>query len=396
MSPLGVHQVRRAASAVRRPQSPIVSLPRKGGSKTKRGRALLSYLALPTRYRAGSRRLRGHPNAWESWAFAEVLRENGYAVDAIDFSSRHGGIAGGPYDLAIGIGGAMFDVAELVRDGRIHLHFTGSHHAFQNQAEVDRCAEASRRTGCLIVPRRLITDGEQYDRLASVADKLTVIGNEVTLRTFPAEWRSRIRPVPVALASPVPKVNPVSSRSTSARHRGVLSLSGGGAVLKGVDLAIEVAKKVPTMKLHLVGDLQGESDFWAAYGSDIERLPNLEYHGFVPFGTRRFMQVVDQCEFVLAPSASEGMSSAVVSAWATGLYPIISPQTGVDVPDGLGLYIPELTVAGVDEAIDTALATPWTRLRDARIAGCNLAARRHSRTRRLDEIRADFVQWAGV
>lgn len=380
---------------VRARQPHFVSLPPGNAAGRRRGRALLSYLALPTRYRAKSRHLRGHPNSWESWAFAEVLRESGFAVDAVDFAVPHAGLVKGQYDLAIGIGGGIADVLPAVHTGLVHLHLTGSHYAFQNRREAERCAEVSARTGRLVRPHRLVSDGEACDRLADVASRLTVIGNDVTRGTFPDRFRDRLEPVPVALAAPLPEVGEIRPRAARAQDTGVLCVSGAGSVLKGVDLAIEAARAFPDVTFHFLGDLEGEKDFWAAYGQDILATANIEYHGFVPFGTRDFIKTAGQCQFLLAPSASEGMSSAVVSAWAFGLFPVISRNTGVDIADGLGLYIPDLTVSAVVESLGFALDIPSEPLRVARIEGSAFARERFSRDRRIQQIRSEFLEWVG-
>ena len=53
----------------------------------------------------------------------------------------------------------------------------------------------------------------------------------------------------------------------------------------------------------------------------------------------------------MAPTCSEAISAAVVTCLHLGLYPIISRDTGITLPENCGLYIENLTTDELEKLI---------------------------------------------
>jgi hypothetical protein len=273
-------------------------------------------------------RLRGHSNQWESREIGRTLARLGFQVDVVDFSDRDFHPDGG-YDLVMAIDAELVRLAEAAGSPLRLLHMTGAYPPFQNAAELRRIEELRQRRGVECVPRRMVADPDGDVAAIERADACSLIGNEWTLSTFPEELRRKITPVPVSGSLPVRVKSP---RQIARSERGFLWFFGSGAVHKGLDRALEAFASTPGLTLHVVGNIDSEQDFVEAYRRELTGLPNIHWHGFLDPASRRFAAVARRCSFVVAPSCSEGTSPATATMLQVGLYPIVSRETGVDLP----------------------------------------------------------------
>jgi len=152
------------------------------------------------------------------------------------------------------------------------------------------------------------------------------------------------------IASDVIKLNRQASVPTASTF---LCFAGNGFVHKGVHLIVEAFLKRPDLELHICGP-PTDSLFFTALGSRILSAPNIRYHGFVPFGGRRYRAIAERAAFSILASCSEGCSTSVAATMLSGLVPVVTPETGVNVGDFgvlIDAPIPE-RVAAIVSAID--------------------------------------------
>ncbi|HSH31500.1 MAG TPA: glycosyltransferase, partial [Candidatus Saccharimonadales bacterium] len=126
---------------------------------------------------------------------------------------------------------------------------------------------------------------------------------------------------------------------------------GGGAVHKGLDLVIDVFAKNPQLTLNIIGNLEQEQDFLNAYQYELSELPNITYHGPLNPAGKKFNDVTSRVFCFIAPSCSESISTAVATCLQLGLMPIISRDTGIDLPDGCGIYLESCSVEEIEAAV---------------------------------------------
>jgi hypothetical protein len=144
----------------------------------------------------------------------------------------------------------------------------------------------------------------------------------------------------------------VKSRDQFApAKREFLWFFGGGAIHKGLDLLLEVFPRHPDMILNVVGDVTSEVDFVEIYQRELLHTPNIHYHGYMIPSTSKFKNVVESTFCFIAPTCSESISSAVVTCLQIGLYPIISRDTGVDLPYGCGVYLEDCSLEEIEDAV---------------------------------------------
>jgi hypothetical protein len=315
------------------------------GKGKPRGRALVSYLPLPL---VGDPAFfRGHSNVWESSEIVRIFIRLGYSVDLIAWDDTSF-VPTAPYDV-------VFDIhRNLVRCSsektKTFFHVTGSNPEFSNQAEAIRLQELKVRRGASICTCRSVgtDDLKKFAEGLARADLITLIGNEVTAATFPGDIQRKIRQV-VATGSFLPETAKGSRSGTTPSE--FLWFNGGGAVLKGLDLVLEVFARHPELTLHVVGPYLKERDFVDAYRTELFKTPNIKSHGFLFPADRRFMEIASRVRAFINPSCSEGISTAAITCMQAGMVPVISKNCGISLSDQAGILLAECTVAAIENAI---------------------------------------------
>ena len=314
-----------------------------------RGNALLSYINEGIDLPDDDPYFRGHTNKWECRQIAQLLVEAGYDTDIIDFRNEWF-TPSKPYDIAIDIHHNLHRLApKLPVDCKKILHATGAYVPSLNRQEADRLAELHRRHGIACRPRRS-ADGASFQASLDMCDFVSLIGNKVTLGTYPSAVRHKV----TCMNATASTVFERELHSWPA-HREFMWFGGGGAVLKGLDLVLETFEARSDLRLNVVGGPGGERDFVRGYRRQLYETDNIVYHGFLDPSSSEFRDIAQRCVAAIKPSASEGMSTAVTTTMAVGLIPIVSRQTGIDLPTGCGIYLDALTSQCVEKAVDSVL-----------------------------------------
>ena len=350
----------------------------------RRGSALLAYLAEPTSWRSGDNRLRGHTNKWESREFAHALCDLGWVTDVIDFNQADWEPKQ-DYDVVVALDAELTPLREAVNPSLALIHMTGAAPAFQNAAELGRIDDLARRRGVVCAPRRLVPDPAAAQLAQETADACSLIGNEWTLSTYPAEVREKTTLLDVT-ASSLRSIKTAGRMIPSPPE--FLWFFGSGAVHKGLDRVLEVFAEESELTLHVAGNISGEQDFLNAYQHELTELPNIHLHGMVEPTSREFSKLMDRCIAFVAPSCSEGMSTACATLLQVGLYPIVSRETGISLPDGAGIYLEESSSREIREAVLRVAGAPHAQLERELEAIQSDALNRYSRASFATNIRA--------
>ena len=110
------------------------------------------------------------------------------------------------------------------------------------------------------------------------------------------------------------------------RSTNFIVLGVKGFVHKGNDLLIEVFKKHVEWRLYLCGrEIEQECKKIGCVRSE-----NVVDCGFVEIESQKFLELVSECTFILLPSCSEGMSTALLTGMRHGLIPVTTKGTGMD------------------------------------------------------------------
>ena len=332
-----------------------------------RGNVLLCYLKAPALLSPGDPRLDvGHPNKWDSWTIASVLREFGWNVDVIDWDDRCF-LPKKHYDAIIALDGNGARIADLVEgpNPKLILHLTTASEEFNNGAEVSRIDALAHRRGVHLRPHRQLAHSDESETAVESSACCSLIGNSWTLETYPEEVRDKMTLFNVTTL-PVKKSRPVQLATKDLGRNVFVWYFGGGAVHKGLDVVLEVFSALQGMELHVVGNLEHEPDFLWEYRRELFLTPSIHYHGYLSSDSDELADVFEQSTFLIAPSCSESMSTAVAFGMLNGLIPICTQETGVTITGEVGIQIAAGTPSAVTSAVAEASAlTPEQRDRMA-------------------------------
>lgn len=343
----------------------------RGGPKL----ALVSYLAEPTLLEADDEQLLGHSNKWESREITRLLLELGYCVDVVewtddDFAPQE------EYALLFDIYTNLGRLAQRLPKALKLLHLTGAYAPFNNQSEQRRAREFQERNGVTYPLQRQVGDVEGYHRSLEMAHHCSLIGNEITLSTFPEAYQSKIKLVTVSASWIGWSKKP---REFVPPEREYLWFFGGGAVHKGLDLALDAFLNQEKLKLNVVGNIGTEKEFLRFYQPQIKDSSSVQFHGFLDPSQKSFREVARRCFAFIAPSCSESISTAAATCLQIGLYPLVSRETGITLPEAAVIYLEELTPEAVLRAAERAYDLPESELRKAIGASQHMARTKYSR-----------------
>ncbi|HEY1038435.1 MAG TPA: glycosyltransferase, partial [Bacteroidia bacterium] len=314
--------------------TPPVSV-RKGGRK----RALISYILTPFRIKKGFL----HCNAIESIQMADTLADLDYSVDVVDYRFK-GRINYNKYDLVIGFGYPYRNsFQEANKEITRICYMTGANPNFSNYAEAKRINSFQRRKGIYLAPKREVYWPWVFGAIN--ADALVVVGNQWTAHTYEGlNDKVFTVPVPYICKPEELELKPEATKS-------FVWFAGPGAVHKGLDLVIEaVVQSAEDVMLHICGNLKNESAFLNCYQSELLKTNRIRIWGMIGPDSTHMQEICSGSAFVLFPSCSEGTASSVITCMAKGLIPVVTKESGIDLPD-FGLEISDGSVNEVARAI---------------------------------------------
>jgi glycosyltransferase involved in cell wall biosynthesis len=359
--------------------------------KNPRGHVLVSYIPDSLLFRDDDRRFKRHSNTWESVEIVKIFNRHGYAVDAISWDDRSF-VPTREYAV-------VFDIhRNLLRCSSpgTHkiFHITGSYPAFSNRAEQERIAALSQRREVMVAPRRAVSENdlELFQENLEAADTVTLIGNEVTAATFPVRLRQQL-----TLVTPTgSQLATLREPQSAVFRKEFVWFNGTGAVHKGLDLVLEVFARNPDIVLHVIGPYLKERDFAAAFKYELTKCPNIFSHGFLSPSGRKFRRITKNTLGFVSPSCSEGISTSAITCMQYGMIPILSKNSGINLTTDMGYLLQNCTVAEIEEAILSLLATPEHELRRMIANSQEYALSRFSReefSRRMESVIAHSLQF---
>lgn len=323
----------------------VVSLSPTGPPK---GAVLLSYFIDPFLDPA-SPTVHGHPQYWVSAQIARHFLDLGYAVDVISYRNQafHPDRA---YDVVIDARHNMERLRSCVPERCLKIFLIDSANIlFHNAAEARRLLALQQRRGTTLPARRY----ERPNRGIEFADCGVMFGNEFTLSTFRYAGRPLYRvPIPCQTTYAWPE-----DKRWDQVRRSFVFFSSGGMVHKGLDLVLEAFAGMPDYGLTVCGPVEEEEDFCAAYRKELFETSNIRTLGWVDVQGRGFLDMAHSSIGLVYPSCSEGGASAALTCMQTGLIPIVSYESSVDMLD-FGLQLKQCTVEDIREAASTLASLP--------------------------------------
>lgn len=305
------------------------------------------------------RDITSHVNHWRTQAIANALGDLGFDVDVTNWES-HDPPPASDYDAVIGQGPAFEISCRRRAPGctKIYLGTTASLEQLID-AEEKRLEQLALRRG--VQCRRRCYVRYAKDRGPVLADAVLLVGNAWTASTYTGATRAPIHRLPNVHADGIAQC--LDGKDFDGARTHFLWMASYAAVLRGLDLLLELFAELPTHHLWICGHIGYERDLLDAYREELTNRPNIHFVGSVDVTGGRFAELTARCGYVIYPSGSEGTSGSVVNCMAAGLVPLVTLESGVDT-GGHGRLIPSYTIEALRDVVLAAGAVDASALRE--------------------------------
>jgi len=336
----------------KRPERQLVTLSPEG---RKRGNALVSYIIDGFLLPDGKPLPMTHTNIWASLQIARTFSQLGFEVDVIS----HRNLSFEPkktYDVFLDVRRNLERLASVVgKDCVKIMHVDTAHILFHNAAESARLLNLQQRRGVTLRASRYEIPNLGIEH----ADCATTTGNDFTISTFAYAKKPFHRvPIPVAISLPWPK-----DKDFAACRTKFLWFSSGGLVHKGLDLALEAFAGMPEYELIVCCPIDREKEFAAAFRKELYETPNIKPLGWVDLAGGQLAEIANRCAGMVYTSCSEGGGACCVTAMHSGLVPIVTRETSVDVQD-FGFLIRDATIEEIRARVRQVADLPVSELEE--------------------------------
>jgi glycosyltransferase involved in cell wall biosynthesis len=313
-----------------------------------------------------------HTNYWYSMQMARTFLGLGYCVDVIDCYSNSF-LPDKDYSVIVDVRYNLQRLAPLLNKECVKImHLDSAHLLFHNAAESRRLLELQQRKGVTLRPRRF----EEPSLGIEHADYATTTGNAFTISTFRYANKPIYRlPIAAAVSCPWPE-----EKDWEACRGRFLWFSSGGLVHKGLDLALDAFAEMPEYHLTVCAPVDREEDFKQAYYKELYQTPNIETVGWVDVNSRKFIEIANTCSALIYTSCSEGGGACAITCLHTGLIPVVSYESSVDVHD-FGVRLKSCAIKDIKESIQMVASLPAQELKRMAREAWEFARANHTRER---------------
>ena len=319
-----------------------------------------------------------HAHYWRSLQIAHTFLDMGYCVDVIDYLNREF-IPQKKYDYFVSFRTNLERIARRLNEDCIKIvHLDTVHWLFNNYATFRRGLELQQRKGVTLKGLRIVETNMAIEH----ADYGIISGNEFTISTYSYLQKSLFHiPYPVSALYQWP-----DKKDFNSCRKNFLWFGSSGFVHKGLDLVLDVFSEMPGYHLYVCGPIQDEKDFEKAYYTKLYQTPNIHTLGWVDIEGAEFIEVVNKCIGLVYPSCAEGGGGSVLTCMHTGLIPIVSFESSVDVED-FGIILKGSSLEEINKSLQVISSLPSEKLKQMSRKAWEFARANHTRERYSEEFR---------
>ena len=295
--------------------------------------ALISYIIYP--FIDGIKNY--HSNNRECFVIAEILRELEFNVDIIHWDNTTY-IPNKNYEVVIDNHNNLERLKPYLSEStRKIFHATNANWLYQNWVEYGLYYEFFLKKGVSIAPPRIMS----FANSVEYCDFISIFGNEFTKSTY-GSYSHKAHQLPMSITIS-PEIN--TEKDFSSAKSKFVWLNSHGALLKGLDIVIDVFTKQPHRELYICGDLNRDAAFRDAISILLSQAPNIKTVGWVDVDGDLFKEITSKCAWVLSTSFSEGGGGSTLNCMAKGLIPVVTKSSSLTLPENTGFYLQENTVS---------------------------------------------------
>lgn len=123
-----------------------------------------------------------------------------------------------------------------------------------------------------------------------------------------------------------------------------------GFIHKGIDLLIDIFMHHPEWNLFICG-FQVNERIKEIMKIDISGTSIYDM-GYIQVNSPEFLDIINRCRFILLPSCSEGMSTAVLTGMRHGLIPVVMHDNGLDGLEEYCYYFEDYHLEALEKKIE--------------------------------------------
>jgi hypothetical protein len=310
-------------------------------SKHPKGHVLLMYITHPFFLNYNSPKLRYHINMLNSLLIVKVLNELGYKVDVVKYNDSKFD-TNKIYDIIIGIGEAFDYNKKYFTNSRIKIYYaTGLHWLTETYLIYERLLNLKNRMKITLIPRRLNKPYFSPEK----SDVIFSVQNDFTNKSY----LHLNKPIYVLPMSGSLATKNITENIKKKNTKTILWLSGGGMVLKGLDIVLEAFSEMHDFKLIICANVSAEKDFESLYYKQLYYTENIKIYGFVDIGDDEFQKIISECVAIISPYPEGEISGSLINGMCFGLIPIIAYCSNGEIKEFSEPVIG--TVNGIMEAL---------------------------------------------
>ena len=289
-----------------------------------KGSVVLSYHTDPWIY-PGCRETHYHTNRWECGLIGDTFVEAGYRLDVVEHSNPYF-IPRPDAAFAIDLEQNLERFARDVPSSCVKIHHASTTHwTHWNHAELTRLRAIQQRRGVTLMPRRQIPPNLAHE----VADRAIMVGNAFTAESYAFSGKPLHR-IPISTTT---LCDWPADRDVERVRRNFIWFGSVGLAHKGLDLALEAFVRMPELTLTVVGGIDLDPDFKAAFQRELYATPNIRTPGWISATSPEFAALLRDQVGVVYPSCAEGGAGSVIVCMHGGLIPIVTRSASIDTGD---------------------------------------------------------------
>ncbi|MDE6052527.1 MAG: glycosyltransferase, partial [Lachnospiraceae bacterium] len=279
-----------------------------------------------------------HTNLQEMFQMIKILIDMDFCIDVCGCNNQEATLEmpSDYYDYILGFGD-MFRLAKE-RNPKAYaiIYMTENPYAISYVNEQERIVyfyERTRKKVPFTRTGKFYAEGDE-----ELADAVICLGekkyfkNKTVYRVYPSAFKNE---------------KYVNNIQDDRRSTNFLVFGTKGFIHKGNDLLLEVFAKHPEWSLYLCGSRIAQE--CRKIGMALPQ--NVFDCGFVNVDSEKYLKLVRICPFVLLPSCSEGMSTALMTCMRHGLIPVTMRGTGMDELETYCEYFEGYLISQIEKKI---------------------------------------------
>lgn len=282
-----------------------------------------------------------HTNVYEILEICNAFHENGYVIDIVssDDLSTLDILSSKKYSVIFGFGDVFYEMTMLNPDAISILYMTENHPELSYVAEIERINYFYERHHKR-VPSFRSNMYYKKSHLDKAYDNIIVLGEDFPYRS---QYSKIFQIYPTGLINDSFCIH--REKAISAKNN-FLWLGSVGAVHKGLDLLIDIARKNADFILHVCGLTENDRKFLK-----INKMENIIDYGKISVNSELFLDICNKVAFVILPSCSEGFSTSIATGMLHGLIPVVTKNIGMNRLGDLAFFIDDYHVDNLEGLI---------------------------------------------